>query len=94
MTRFRVDTDELDRAAAALASMAALSEKLLTEVEALAQTVSADWTGEAREGFLALKAEWADGAQLMAEGIRTIHQATATSHANYRAGADAARRIW
>jgi WXG100 family type VII secretion target len=94
MTRFQVDTDELDRSAASLAAMAALCERLLTEVDALAATVSADWTGEANEQFLALKAEWADGAKLMSEGIQVIHTAATASNANYLAIADAARRIW
>ena len=94
MTRFTVDTDELDRSAASLAALAALCERLLTEVDALAATVSADWTGEANEQFLALKAEWAEGARLMSDGIQVIHTAATTSNANYRAVADAARRIW
>jgi len=94
MTRFMVDTDELDRATASLASMAALCERLLTEVDALAAAASADWTGEANAQFLALKAEWAQGAQLMSQGIATIHQATTASHANYLAGSAAAGRLW
>ena len=94
MTRFKIDTDELDRTVTALAAMAALSEKLLTEVDALAASVSAEWSGEANAQFLALKAEWAQGAGLMSAGIQTIHLAATTSHTNYQAAADAARRVW
>ncbi len=94
MTTFRIDTDELDRAVVALAAMAALSEKLLSEVDSLAAIASAEWSGEANEQFLALKAEWAQGAQLMSEGIQTIHRAATVSHSNYSAVAAAARRVW
>lgn len=94
MTRFAVDTDELESAAGSLAAMAALCERLLSDVDALAATVSADWTGEANQQFLALQTEWAEGAQLMSAGIQVIHQAAAVSHANYQAGVDAASRIW
>ncbi|MDP9026970.1 MAG: WXG100 family type VII secretion target [Actinomycetota bacterium] len=94
MTKFQIDTDELDRTAVALAAMAALSERLLTEVDSLAASVSTEWSGEANEQFLALKAEWAQGAKLMSDGIHTIHRAATTSHTNYQAVADAARRVW
>jgi WXG100 family type VII secretion target len=94
VTRFTVDTDELDSTVTSLAAMATLAERLLTEVDALAAAASTDWSGEANEQFLALKAEWAQGAQLMSDGIQVIHQATTTSHANYQAVADAARRVW
>lgn len=94
MTRFTVDTDDLDSAVSSLAAMAVLAEKLLTEVDALAAAASAAWSGDANEQFLARKAEWADGARLMSEGIQVIHQAATTSHANYAAVADAARRVW
>jgi WXG100 family type VII secretion target len=94
MTRFTVDTDELDRTTASLAALAALCERLLTDVDALAATVSADWTGEANAQFLALKSEWAQGARLMSDGIQVIHRATTTSNANYQAITDAAGRMW
>jgi WXG100 family type VII secretion target len=94
MTRFKVDTDELERVSARLAAKAALCDTLLTEVEALAATASAQWSGEANDQFLALKAEWAAGARQMAEGIQTIHAATTASTANYHAITDAAKRIW
>ncbi len=94
MTRFQVDTDELDRAVAAFAAMAALSEKLLTEVDALAAAASAEWSGEANSQFTALKAEWAQGAKLMSEGIQTIHQAATASHGNYVQSSAAASRLW
>ncbi|MEO6116199.1 MAG: WXG100 family type VII secretion target [Pseudolysinimonas sp.] len=94
MTRFQIDTDHLEHAVASLAAMATLCEKLLTEVDSLAASASAEWSGEANEQFLALKAEWAAGAQLMSQGIQVIHQAATTSHTNYQASADAARRIW
>ncbi len=94
MTRFQVDTDELDRAVAAFAAMAALSEKLLTEVDALAAAASAEWSGAANEQFVALKAEWAQGATLMSEGIKTIHGATTAANANYQQISAAAGRLW
>jgi hypothetical protein len=47
MTRFKVDTDELERVSARLAAMATLCDSLLTEVEALAASASAQWSGEA-----------------------------------------------
>ena len=94
MTRFQVDTDELDRAVAAIAAMAALSEKLLTEVDALAAGVSAEWSGEANAQFGALKAEWAEGAKLMSDGIQTIHRAATMSNGNYLTVAAAAARLW
>lgn len=94
MTRFQVDTDELDRALAAIAAMAALSEKLLTEIDALAAGVSAEWSGEANAQFGALKAEWAEGAKLMSEGIQTIHRAATMSNENYLTVAAAAARLW
>jgi WXG100 family type VII secretion target len=94
MTRFRVDTDELDRAVAAFAAMAALSEKLLTEVDSLAAAASAEWSGEANAQFLALKAEWAQGARLMSEGIQTIHGAATASNQNYLTISAAAARLW
>ncbi len=94
MTRFRVDTDELDRAVAVFAAMAALSERLLTEVDSLAAAASAEWSGEANDQFLALKAEWAQGARLMSEGIQTIHRAATASNGNYQTISAAAGRLW
>jgi len=94
MTHFKVDTDELERLSARLAAMATLCDTLLTEVDALAASASATWSGEANDQFLALKTEWAAGARQMAEGIQAVHAATTTSTANYHAVTDAAKRIW
>ncbi len=94
MTRFQVETDDLDQAIDALASMAALCGRLLAEIDAVAATVSADWSGEANSQFEALKTEWAAGAQLMNQGIQTIHTASSTSNANYQAAIAAAAKAW
>lgn len=94
MTRFRVETDQIDSTIVSLAAMATLCEKLLTEVDAIAATVSAEWSGEANAEFLALKAEWVQGAHLMSEGIQVIHRAASVSNDNYQAAADATRRVW
>lgn len=94
MTRFQVDTEELERAIARLAAMGELCERLLTEVDALAGGVSADWSGEANRQFSALKTEWAQGARMMSEGIAAIHRAATTAHANYSEATAAAQRVW
>jgi hypothetical protein len=94
MTRFKVETDDLDYAVSALASMSALCDEVLSAVDGLAASASADWSGEANAQFLALKAEWAEGARQMTEGLRLIHAAASTSHANYLASVDAAARVW
>ena len=94
MTRFRVETGHVDSTVVALAAMATLCERLLGEVDSIAATVSTEWSGDANAQFLALKAEWAQGARLMSEGIQVVHQAASVSNANYQAVADAARRVW
>jgi uncharacterized protein YukE len=94
VTRFRVETEQVDSTVVSLAAMAALCEKLLAEVDSLAASVSTQWSGEANAQFLALKTEWAQGARLMSEGIQVIHQAASVSNATYQAVADAARRVW
>lgn len=94
MTRFTVDTDEIERVAASLEAMLALSQRLLAEVDALAATVSTQWSGQANSRFLALHAEWADGARLMTTGITTIHHATTTAHTNYRTATDTTHDLW
>lgn len=94
MTRFQVETDDLDYAVSALASMSALCAEVLSAVDSLAASASAEWSGEANAQFLALKAEWSDGARQMSEGLRVIHEAATTSHANYLASVDAAARVW
>lgn len=94
MTRFHINTDDLEVTVAALSSMATLCERLLAEVDSLAVSASAEWTGEANEQFLALKAAWADGARVMSEGVQVIHQAATESNANYLAVAEAAARVW
>ncbi len=72
MTRFHIDTDDLGATVTALESMAALCDRLLADVDALAADASAEWTGEANEQFLALKAEWAEGARQMSQGVQVI----------------------
>ncbi|MEO7122487.1 MAG: WXG100 family type VII secretion target [Lacisediminihabitans sp.] len=94
MTRFQVETDEVDSVVSALASMSALCDEVLSAVDSLAAAASVGWSGEANAQFLALKAEWADGARQMAEGIRVIHTATSVSNTNYLASAAAAARVW
>jgi ESAT-6 family protein len=94
MTKFKVETDDLDLAVTALASMSALCDEVLAAVDGLAAAASAEWSGEANAQFLALKAEWADGARQMTEGLRLIHTAATTSHVNYLASVDAVAKVW
>lgn len=94
MTRFTIVMAELEAAATTVDQMALFCTDLLELVEQLAATVSGEWTGDANARFLALKADWAQGASTMGEGARLIHIAATTSSENYRAAAAAATKLW
>ncbi|RKR73936.1 WXG100 family type VII secretion target [Frondihabitans australicus] len=94
MARYHAEVGEIDQTVVTLAQMAEFCEHLLTRIDQIKDTVSAEWSGEAFAQFQALHAEWAAGAAEMKAGIGTMHQAASTSSSNYTAGVDASRGVW
>lgn len=94
MGRFHAEVGEIDQTVVTLSQMAEFCQLLLTRIDTIKDTVSAEWSGEAFAQFQALHAEWAAGATQMNAGIQTMHLAASTSSSNYTAGVEASRGVW
>jgi WXG100 family type VII secretion target len=94
MARYHAEIGEIDQTVVTLSQMAEFCQTLLSQIDTIKSTVSAEWSGEAFAQFEALHAEWAAGAAQMNEGIATMHQAASTSSSNYSAGVEASRGVW
>jgi len=94
MTRHEVDRAALDELIVQLTSVTEFSQSLLEQVDAIKQTVSAEWTGEANAQYQALHAEWVDGARKMTVGVQQLTAHATIAADNYEQAAAHVQAIW
>ena len=90
---------EVDRAALAtliarLADVTEFTTELIGQIEAVKQTVSAEWSGEANAEYQALHAQWMDGARAMSAGAERITTHAGLAAGNYDEVAGHVRALW
>jgi uncharacterized protein YukE len=94
MARYRVESAALSRIVNELEELTAFANEIIAGVEQTAASVSAEWTGQANQQYLAAHAEWVAGAQQMTDAAAAVHQRAATAAANYDALASHLRAMW
>ena len=94
MARHEVDSAAMAELIAQLASVTEFTVDLIDQVEAVKQSVSADWTGEANAQYQALHAQWIDGARKMNAGAEQITLHATTAADNYDQVADHVKALW
>ncbi|MGX9670660.1 WXG100 family type VII secretion target [Mycobacterium sp. HM-7] len=78
-----VNLGELDRF---IGQLAAFSRDIDAKVDSLASHIDglhAQWHGTAAQAHAKAHAEWAQGAQLMSDGIRRLEEASANAHSAF-----------
>lgn len=94
MARHEVDSAAMAELVAQLTGVTEFTAQLMQQVEAVKQSVSAEWSGEANAEYQALHEEWMDGAQKMTVGIHQITERAATAADNYEQVADHVKALW
>jgi uncharacterized protein YukE len=94
MARHEVNSQAMDDLIAQLNSVTEFSNELISQIEAIKASVSAEWTGDANLQYQALHAEWLDGARKMATGADQITARAAIAAANYSDVADHVKALW
>jgi uncharacterized protein YukE len=94
MARHEVNSEAISDLIAQLNSVTEFSNQLISQIETVKASVSAEWTGEANLQYQALHAEWLDGARKMANGAHQITTRATISAANYSEVADHVKGLW
>lgn len=84
----------MDELAVQLNSVTEFTIELIAQIEAVKESVSAEWSGEANAQYQALHEEWIDGARKMATGVHQITERATTAAANYEQVAHHVVGLW
>ncbi|MBI3228242.1 MAG: WXG100 family type VII secretion target [Mycolicibacterium cosmeticum] len=87
-------TIPLDGLIAALATFSGDIDAQLDELEQRVDGLHVQWSGDAAGAHAKAHAEWEQGALLMAEDVRRLHQASTNAHSAFRSITEANRALF
>jgi WXG100 family type VII secretion target len=94
MSAFEVDVDELRAVVHAMTTQSATLGDLAAEVQAASTTLSAEWSGLARDAHVTAHARWAGDFVRMREALTELHTIGGTAADNYSAAVGANIAMW
>jgi WXG100 family type VII secretion target len=94
MSVFEVDVDELRAVVAAMTAQSATLRDLADEVEAASTSLSAEWSGLARDTHATAHTRSAGDFVLMREALTDLHAIGGTAADNYAAAVEANVAMW
>jgi WXG100 family type VII secretion target len=94
MSAFEVDVDELRAVVAAMAAQSAALRDLADEAEAASATLSAEWSGLARDAHVTAHTRWAGDFVQMRDALTDLHAVGDTAAHNYAAAVEANVAMW
>jgi len=91
---FSVDPTALADALERMESFQRLSEGLLQEIDNTVKNLHISWQGEGAQGHAQAHEQWRNGATLMSEALKKLHQSGTGAHHNYTAAMEANKKMW
>ena len=80
----KVNLGSLDRVIAELAGFDTEIEQQIAALESRVASLHTRWEGDAATKHAQAQAEWTNGAQLLSEGIKGLHRASADAHHRFQ----------
>lgn len=80
----RVNLGSLDRMIGELAGFDTEIEQQIAALESRVANLHTRWEGDAAAKHAQAQAEWAKGSQLLSEGIKGLHRASADAHRSFQ----------
>lgn len=80
----KVNLGSLDQMIAELASFDTEIEQQIAALESRVASLHTRWEGDGATKHAQAQAEWAKGAQLLSDGIKGLHHASAAAHRNFQ----------
>lgn len=87
----KVNLGQLDKVIGELAGFDKEIEQQIATLESRVTALHARWDGEAAAKHIEAQAEWTKGAQLLSDGIKGLHKASAEAHRAFQAAITANR---
>lgn len=80
----KVNLGSLDQIIAELAGFDTETEQQIAALESRVASLHTRWEGDAAAKHSRAQAEWAKGAQLLSEGMKGLHRASAEAHRSFQ----------
>lgn len=80
----KVNLGSLDQMITELAGFDAEIEQQIAALESRVASLYTRWEGDAAAKHAQAQAEWAKGAQLLSDGIKGLHRASAAAHRSFQ----------
>lgn len=94
MSAFEVDVDELRAVVDAMTAQSATLRDLAAEVESACTSLSAEWSGLARDAHVTAHTRWAGDFVRMREALTDLHTIGGAAADNYSAAVGANVAMW
>lgn len=94
MTVFKVDLDQLDTTIIDLQQYSTQLDRELAAIDQHVARLQGCWSGQAAAAQAEAHRMWSTGARNLHHSVGVMHQAAATSHANYHGSAGTNQKVW